>query len=981
MVKMKKIFSVLCMMSVCAGAFAEGHDDHALTYSVYSSYSFMKPANSTVIKQTQNMASDIGQGWNITVNRLSGSFKDMFGPALTVQGSTNAERAQHMMNTKLSYMGIKPAQWSVVRDMQTDKAGYVDYTQSVDGHDVVFSRLSFRFTNDGKLLRIKTNNYGEPKQGTMPSITAQDAMNTPAMTTDLSSQVVTSREIAQDWVWFPIPTANGYELHPAWEFTVKGIRDNEMPMELVGYIDATNGELLYRSNNVNETFDVTVKADVYATNPLNGITNEPLQDMTITVAGSNYTTDENGFVSVGSANPPANVTYRLNGPWVSVQTSGNGTSFSTTMNSSGSTYDFPTTNGSSTRHTTTFYSVNIVHDFMKELLPGFTNMDNPLTANLDLPGNTCNAFYNGTINFYNPSGGGCRAFSEVTDIIYHEYGHGISRLFYGANGANFSNGALGEANSDIWAIGINKDGVVGEGAFFNGGNIRDYTGAAKVFPQDLIGQVHNDGEIIAGAWWDVAQNIGSVDTMVQIFAATQYDLPNGPNGTEGEVYHDVLISALLNDDDDNNLGNGSPHFQEIVSAFARHGIYLFADAIIDHDDIPNPAPNTAININAKLTLTNAAFFDKLYLYYSNRDSVGVWDSVQMVDNGNLNFSAQIPAQQGGVIMDYYFEVREAIANTVYGLPSGFDRANAQSNEVTIPFQFGVGINSPRIVVDFESPLQDWELGVATDNATAGNWIQAVPVGSSVSGAAPGEGQIQPGEDHTSGTGQCLVTGNAITSTSQPGAEDVDNGKTTAATPLFQLPFYEPVIEYFRWYSNDRGSNSNARTDFWQVQINNGLSVIWQNVEYTKQAEQKWRRRIFKVGEYWKGASQIRLRFIAADEERSNLSNDGQDIVEAAVDDFIIYEGAPLSVENMPADVTSRVYPNPANNVVNVELPKGSKGSVSLYDITGKVLIEQTVNENENKYSLNTSSLAPGTYMVLVQTQYAVQNTKVVVSHN
>lgn len=979
---MKKIFSVLCMMSVCAGAFAEDHDGaHKLDYSVFSNYRNMQPASRTTVLQTQNMASDMGQGWSVSVNRLSGTFKDMFGPAIDVQGNTNRERAQSVMNSKLSYMGIEPAQWTVVRDVQTAKAGYVDYTQSIDGHEVAFSRLSFRFTNDGKLLRVKTNNYGQPRQGIAPSITADAAKSTAAVTTDLSHCTVFSTDIQQDWVWFPIPVAGGYELHPAWSFTVKGLRENEMPMELVGYIDATNGELLYRSNNVNETFDVKVTGEVYATSPLVSPTTEPLQDMTVTIGGSNFTTDVNGDVTAPSANAPVNATYRLEGPWVRVRTGTNVPAFTENMTTSGATYLFPdTNNGSSIRHLTTFYSVNVVHDFMKEHMPNFSSMDNPMTANVDIAGNTCNAFYNGTINFYNPSGAGCRAFSEVTDIIYHEYGHGISRLFYAANGASFSNGALGEANSDIWAIGINKDGVVGEGSFFNGGNIRSYVGAPKVYPQDIVGEVHGDGEIIAGAWWDVAQNIGSIDTMIQLFAGTYDDLPNGPNGTEGEVYHDVLISALLNDDNDNNLSNGTPHAQQIVSAFARHGIYLFADAIIDHDDIPNPSANTAIPITAKLTLTNSSFFSQLYLFYSNRDSIGVWDSVAMNNTGNLNFTAQIPAQKGGTIMDYYFKITEGIASTSYGLPSGYD-PSLSSSEVTIPFQFGVGINAARLIVDFETPVTGWDIGLSNDNASGGQWIQAVPIGSTEYGAVPAKAQIQTDGDHTTGSGQCLVTGNASNATAAPGSADVDNGKTTVMTPIIDLPFYEPTIEYYRWYSNDRGSNGNARTDYWQVQINTGLSVIWQNVEYTKQSEQKWRRRIFKVSEYLPNATQIRMRFIAEDRVLNGVSSNGQDVVEAAIDDFIIYEGASLSVENTPSDISSRVYPNPANNVVNVELPKGSKGSVSLYDITGKVLIEQTVNENENNYSLNTSSLAPGTYMVLVQTQYAVQNTKVVVSHN
>ena len=125
-------------------------------------------------------------------------------------------------------------------------------------------------------------------------------------------------------------------------------------------------------------------------------------------------------------------------------------------------------------------------------------------------------------------------------------------------GAMF-NGALNEGSADVWGMSITHNPVLGQGAHgTSGSSIRVYNAAPKVYPQDIEGEVHADGEIIAGAWWDVATNINSVDTMTQIFTKTYYDTPDGPNGTEGEVYHDVLISALLNDDNDNNLNNGTP---------------------------------------------------------------------------------------------------------------------------------------------------------------------------------------------------------------------------------------------------------------------------------------------------------------------------------------------------------------------------------------------------------------------------------------
>src|SRR5690606_19807305 len=135
--------------------------------------------------------------------------------------------------------------------------------------------------------------------------------------------------------------------------------------------------------------------------------------------------------------------------------------------------------------------------------------------------------------------------------------HGINHQFYKWQGAgSMRNGALNEGHADIWGLSITKDPILGEGFTNNGGFIRRYDINPKVYSADLIGEVHADGEIIAGAWWDLGINLNSVDSMADIFTKTYYDLSDGPNGTEGEVFHQVLISALLNDDNDNNLNNG-----------------------------------------------------------------------------------------------------------------------------------------------------------------------------------------------------------------------------------------------------------------------------------------------------------------------------------------------------------------------------------------------------------------------------------------
>ena len=102
--------------------------------------------------------------------------------------------------------------------------------------------------------------------------------------------------------------------------------------------------------------------------------------------------------------------------------------------------------------------------------------------------------------------------------------------------------------------------VLGEGWYTNdpNSNVREYDSTTKVYPQDLVGEVHADGEIIVvESIWKTYENLGS---MSQLEFIDLYDSgPDGPNGTEGIIYTDVLLEFLYSDDNDGNIFNGTPN--------------------------------------------------------------------------------------------------------------------------------------------------------------------------------------------------------------------------------------------------------------------------------------------------------------------------------------------------------------------------------------------------------------------------------------
>lgn len=94
-----------------------------------------------------------------------------------------------------------------------------------------------------------------------------------------------------------------------------------------------------------------------------------------------------------------------------------------------------------------------------------------------------------------------------SDIVWHEYGHGLTWRMIGSMSGNVP-GAIGEGMSDVLAIVMNNQDAVGEYSFNNANGIR--SSRYSVHP-DTIGDfssargVHRNGEIIAATMWDVWQ--------------------------------------------------------------------------------------------------------------------------------------------------------------------------------------------------------------------------------------------------------------------------------------------------------------------------------------------------------------------------------------------------------------------------------------------------------------------------------------------
>lgn len=96
--------------------------------------------------------------------------------------------------------------------------------------------------------------------------------------------------------------------------------------------------------------------------------------------------------------------------------------------------------------------------------------------------------------------------------------------------------------------------------------------------------------------------------------------------------------------------------------------------------------------------------------------------------------------------------------------------------------------------------------------------------------------------------------------------------------------------------------------------------------------------------------------------------------------------AVTSVKELVSNISAYgIYPNPANNNVNIMIDakeKANNAQVIIRDMTGKIVYNSAVyvNGGLNAYSINTSSFAPGTYIVTLTNGAWKTAEKIVVQH-
>lgn len=912
----------------------------------------------------RNFVATNGQ-WSVEFDEWSGLPHRAWGEPIATNGASPESRAFSFLQDGLSQFVLPIDELEYTATAPVRNGAYVHYRQVHQGIPVLFAGAKVRLDAQGRVISFGTDLHRNLAIDLVPDISPEAAVV--AATADL--QGVTGQVVDALPRILPVPGYRAYSHHLVYEVVVETRSAGHEGRHLC-WVDAQDGRLWYRQDLVVDHshcggggVEVQVNATVHTENQLIPATSEPLDALQLDIDGQTWFTDDAGFVSFPGEGP-ISATFFLQGPNAQIRSNGITPQTTATLQSGANSVSFD--QAANVRQRSAFRFVNRIHAHMKSVIPAFTGMDFMLPTNIDLTGGNCNAFYNGSsINFY-AQGGGCYSLANFGDVVYHEYGHGINDKFYQSFSSQFVNGAMNEGYADVWALTLTGNPVLAQGYQIDTPNdfIRRYDEEPKVYPVNLIGQVHNDGEIIAGAWWTTLGLLGDdMELVLDLFADAYPGLQaTVPNGQEGQAYRDVLLDVLLADDDDGDLTNGTPNALAIVEGFAFHGITLVSNTNLVHEPLPASAADETIVLEAQVNITfpdNLYFGDTRLRYRLNSGSQ--WTEVVMDHLGGTDYSVAIPAQPAGTVVAYYVGITDS-----FGQLSAVQPIGAAQPDPNLPHYILVGCELIAMEdMDDVNQLGNWVGGLPGDNATTGIWELTVPMPSF---STVDESIIQPGLPYTPGGELCFVTGNASTPNAGPGENDVDGGKTTLfSDPIDMSDMVEPVLTYHRWYTNNPPGGANPNADWWQVYIsNNGQD--WVPVEDTRVSDRSWRRHAFRVADHVEPNSTVMLRFVASDSIRPGTNLDGGSLVEAAVDDIQLWDLAPVAgIDERPTNVIVGLYPQPADDVVNILLdgPQAAAVQIEVVDLAGRTVVQRRSPQGGqgSPLRLDVSQLKPGSYIL------------------
>jgi FlgD Ig-like domain/Fungalysin/Thermolysin Propeptide Motif len=929
---------------------------------------------------TQSLSNRYGGNWNVYLwnpqskspSYLYGSGVDLAQGLYTSESAVAVAREVIAANPDVFHADL--ANLEVHRTPTGMGKRAVHFKQMYQGLEVWQGRVHLTFTEAGRLFVMGSDYYNDIELDTNPTLSLKDAeaIATGTVPFDLNTDYI---EEGATLMVLPEPLSpNSVKHHLVWRIRVR----TESPLGLwVTHVDAHTGEIIWRFNDIHFVdFDGTATSNVQFGTYCDGINAEAAKYLRIQVSGiGETTTDQFGLWNLPyGGSDLRTVTADLYGPYIDVNNMASGAPEGEFSGSfmPGSPIPVILNDLNAQRdERDCFAAINDIHDFIGQFDPTYSYTNQRITCNVSRS-QTCNAYWDGTINFYN-EGGGCGNTGEMQGVAHHEFGHGVQDNILGYQGGE----GLGEGNGDILANLMTNDHHIGRGFYLDqcDSGIRNSLNTLT-YPDDVVGQpIHSAGRVIAGFNWDF-----------MVLLQGQYGDETGAT-LAGERWHfgrilelpttqpAQVLATFIADDDDGNLDNGTPHHGFLCEAATNHnfdcpailvGVHILHTPVVSHEaegDVTVTA--TIFSYTANLVPSS------LLLTY--RVNEGSFVETVLTPTGNPDeFSAVIPGLVQTSEVEYYI--------------SGADEDEYEAVDPPgAPLDLHTFVVAPQEVIvvdDIESGSPGW----THETGSAGFTDQW---------------HISTTRNHTTAGGYSWKCGDA-------GALDYASLlDAVLISPVFELLSHS-YLHYWQWIDSEESSAHEGRAydgGLLEISVDGGpWTQLFPDGDYTHTiragstpgpfdegtdvyaGSSDWHQVNFNLADF-EGNAQLRLRF----------GSDGADTREGWYIDDIVIDGFVLSLAAVDDNPTSslrfalhgsRTNPIVGATDIRFQIPATIDVDLAVYDVTGRSvrsLASESFSAGDHTVSWDGNDAAgqlvpSGVYYVRMQAGAFTTTRKLVVSH-
>lgn len=646
------------------------------------------------------------------------------------------------------------------------------------------------------------------------------------------------------------------------EFKVISGQGTDDYQKVLFVVDASNGNILYQESLIYHG-SVNVQVNEYVTSDFRadscGVeTTRAMPYAKVVIGSTTLYTDVNGALTYTySGTGSVTVAPTMGGKYFTV-TAGTGTlntvPSQTVADGGTATFLFNPSAANaalSTAQTNCYEAANKTRDLCLLVSPNFPVIKNQtgfiVRPNLN---GTCNAYYDGSINFY-LAGGGCNN-TGFSSVAHHEYGHHL------VNSAGSGQNEYGEGMGDVISVLLTDSALLGQGfqscttGLRNASNTCQYSSTGC---SSCGSAIHSCGQLLSGCVWDLRNSFAATypsdyKTRLASYAVNAMPLHAGSS----TIQNDIVIDYLTLDDNNGNLGDGSPNYFAIAAAFNKHGLTAPALSLFTIT-APNGAPTTVLPLGGTtmdvtitpVTGTVAAGSQKLFYKES---SASTWSSTLLTSTGGNNYLATFPSFTCNTSMQFYLQATST-GGTPVTLPTG---------GATAPYVATAAISSATLIADtFDGTSTLFTIGAPGDNATTGTWVR----NAVLNGCGANTVSYSGTKAFVTANGSCV---------------DVDGGKTSFQSPIVDASSGDTVeLSYAIFLSYNGATPSN---DPLEVFVSNDGGSTWVlGASYTAATgANTWVLKKLNVINILPITSQMRVKFVAQDNGTDNVVEAGIDSV-------------------------------------------------------------------------------------------------------